>query len=354
MDAGVKQRFTIIGAGAIGGTAGAYLIRSGHDVLFVDQDAAHVDAMNTSGLTLEGHETFTVRARATTPASFEKSGESIAGTVLLCVKAMDTANALTPFVERLSSDAYIVSMQNGLNERTVASLVGSERTVGAFVNFGADYLEPGRVMFGGGGALYMGELDGRISERIQNLASTFQGGVLPNTKVTDNIWGYLWGKLAYGSMLFATALVDETIANVFDYPSHRPMLANLAGEVIRVAESEDVRCEAFDGFEPYRFAFRAVRDWDGIDESLDELAAFNRRSLKVKSGVWRDLAVRKRKTEVDQIVGAIVETGTRKGIPTPLNSRLQAMIHELEEGQREMDWANLAELSTLSLRTYGS
>lgn len=354
MDAGVNERFTVIGAGAIGGTAGAHLIRGGYEILFVDQDAAHVDALNTKGLTIESRETFTVPAQATTRAAFEKSGAPISGAVLLCVKAMDTAMALTPLVPRLTHDAYVVSMQNGLNERVIASLVGSERTVGAFVNFGADYLEPGRVMFGGGGALYLGELDGRISERVQSLVATFQQAVLSNTRATDNIWGYLWGKLAYGSILFATALVDETIADVLDYPSHRPLLANLAAEAIRVAESEDMRCEAFDGFEPYRFAFRALRDWDGIDESLDELAAFNRRSLKAKSGVWRDLAVRKRKTEVDQIVGAVVETATRKGIPTPLNARLQTMIHELEEGRREMDWQNLTELSELSVRTYGS
>lgn len=347
-------RFTVIGAGAIGGTAGACLARAGQEVLFVDQDAAHVDAINTHGLTIEGRETFTIQARAVTPGALREEPGRLSGVVLLCVKAMHTGQALSPFVPMLDRDAYVVSMQNGLNEQVIASLVGRERTVGAFVNFGADYLEPGRVMFGGTGALYLGELDGRISERVQMLAAIFRDALLPATQATDNIWGYLWGKLAYGSMLFATALVDESIADVLDYPSHRPMLANLAAEAIRVAESEDVRCQGFDGFEPARFAFSAARDWDGIDESFDELAAFNRRSLKAKSGVWRDLAVRKRKTEVDQIVGAVVETGRRRDVATPLNERLQAMIHDLEEEHRRMDWANLAELSDLSMRTYGS
>lgn len=353
MDARMRPRFTVIGAGAIGGTTGAHLIRAGHEVLLVDQDAAHVDAINTNGLTIEGRETFTVQTRATTPAGVVKSAAPISGTVLLCVKAMNTSEALTPFVPLLAPDAYVVSMQNGLNERVIASLVGPERTVGAFVNFGADYLEPGRVMFGGTGALYLGELDGRMSDRVQSLQKIFREAVLPNTQATDNIWGYLWGKLAYGSMLFATALVDESIADVLDYPSNRPMLANLAAEVIRVAESEDVRCEGFDGFEPSRFAFSEARDWDSIDENFDELAAFNRRSLKAKSRVWRDLAVRKRKTEVDQIVGAVVETGRRREIPTPLNEHLQTMIHDLEEERRTMDWGNLAELSDLSAQTYG-
>ncbi|MGH2436033.1 MAG: ketopantoate reductase family protein, partial [bacterium] len=99
--------------------------------------------------------------------------------------------------------------------------------------------------------------------------------------------------------------------------------------------------------------FRTPRDWEGIHTSMDRLAAFNRGSLKAKSGVWRDLAVRKRKTEVDHIVGAIVETGRRRKVATPLNERLQTMIHDLEEERRTMDWVNLAELSDLSAQTYG-
>ena len=44
------MQLTIIGAGAIGGTIGAHMIRAGHDVLFCDADAAHVEAINQRGL----------------------------------------------------------------------------------------------------------------------------------------------------------------------------------------------------------------------------------------------------------------------------------------------------------------
>ncbi|MDR7471087.1 MAG: 2-dehydropantoate 2-reductase [Armatimonadota bacterium] len=359
------MQFIVVGAGAIGGTVGAYLLRGGYEVLFVDADAAHVDAINSAGLTVEGLETFTVRARAILPAELEEvllSGDTtqvadslrpIEGPVLLCVKAMHTEAALGPVVPLLGREGYIVSLQNGLNEHTIAARVGPERTVGAFVNFGADYLAPGRVTYGGRGALYFGELDGRISERVRMLAEVFRQAFLPNTMATDNIWGYLWGKLGYGSMLFATALVDESIADVLGHLPFRPMLANLAAETIRVAEAEGVRCEGFDGYDPAAFAFREPRDWSGIAASLDRLVEFNRRSLKAKSGVWRDLAVRRRKTEVDQIVGAVVTVAARHGVPVPLNARLQEMIHDLEEGRRRMHRDNLAELSALNAEVYG-
>lgn len=346
------MHFTVVGAGAIGGTVGAYLVRAGHDVLFVDQDAAHVDAIVTKGLAIEGHESFTVRATAVTPEHLSEAVRGqIPGPVLLAVKAMHTRAALGPVVPVLGRH-YVVSLQNGLNEQVIASAVGAGRTIGAFVNFGADYLEPGRVIFGGTGALYLGELDGQMTDRLQQLAEIFRTAVLPNTTATTNIWGYLWGKLGYGSMLFASALVDASIADVLAHRPSRPMLANLAAEAVAAAHAQDIRCEAFDGFEPERFAFTTPRDWDGIGASLDRLVEFNRRSLKAKSGVWRDLAVRRRKTEVDQIIGGIVETAEKLGVPAPLNRRLIELIHDIEQERRAMSWDNLADLSAVSARAY--
>jgi 2-dehydropantoate 2-reductase len=347
------MHFTIIGAGAIGGTVGAYFARAGHDVLLVDADAAHVAAIAAGGLTIEGRETFAVPVPAVTPAALATSvGGHLPGAALLCVKAMHTRSALEPIVGLLGTDQFVVSLQNGLNEQVIASLVGAERTIGAFVNFGADYLEPGRIMFGGTGALFLGELDGGMTHRLRELTEVFRNAFLPTTTATANIWGYLWGKLGYGSMLFATALVDESIADVLAHPPSRPMLANLAGEAVAVAQAQAIRCEGFDGFEPERFAFGSQRDWPGIGVSLDRLVEFNRRSLKAKSGVWRDLAVRKRRTEVDQIVGAIVEAGVRHGVRTPLNRRLVRMIHDIEDGRRPMSWDNLAELGALNAREW--
>jgi 2-dehydropantoate 2-reductase len=348
------MHFTIIGAGAIGGTVGAYFARAGVDVLLVDADAAHVEAISARGLTIEGREKFTVPVRAATPAALAAAvGGRLPGAVLLCVKAMHTQPALKPIVELLGGDQYVVSLQNGLNEQVIASLVGANRTVGAFVNFGADYLEPGRIMFGGTGALCLGELDGTMTPRLGELTDIFRAAFLPTTTATANIWGYLWGKLGYGSMLFATALVDESIADVLAHEPGRPMLANLAAEAVAVARAQTIRCEGFDGFEPERFAFGTRRrDWPGIEASLDRLVEFNRRSLKAKSGVWRDIAVRRRKTEVDQIVGAIVEAGVRHGVRTPLNRRLVELIHDIEDSRRPMSWDNLAELLALSTREY--
>ena len=137
-------------------------------MLFVDRDVDHVQAMRSRGLTIRGFdETFTVPVEATTPDQLPDRLEH----VLLAVKAPATEAAVQSFADRLAPDGYVVSLQNGLNELQISALVGRERTIGAFVNFSADYLEPGLIHFGGRGAFKLGELDGQISPRLLELAA---------------------------------------------------------------------------------------------------------------------------------------------------------------------------------------
>jgi 2-dehydropantoate 2-reductase len=305
----VAVDYVVVGAGAVGGTVGARLVQDGHSVLFCDAAADHVEEMNRRGLTIEGPvEAFTVSATAVLPDELPDGLDA----VLLAVKAHDTADALTKIAPRLADDGFIVSLQNGLNEPTIAASIGTERTVGAFVNFGADYLGPGRIMFGGRGAFRVGELDGTRSARVERLARAFA-----DAEVTDNILGYLWAKEAYGAMLFATAVSDLSIADALSEQRYRRLFERLAEEVLSVATAQP---EPFDGFDP--------ADLGG---SIERLVEFNRRSAKTHSGIYRDLAVRRRRAET-----AIFDT-----IGGPLLSRVLALVHEIEQGRRVCEVANL-------------
>ncbi|MDI6771250.1 MAG: 2-dehydropantoate 2-reductase [bacterium] len=345
-----SDHITVVGAGAIGGTIGACLVRAGHGVTFVDAVEEHVRAINERGLTIEGSgETFTVLAPAFTPLEIRGP----LGMVFLAVKTMHTDLATAQLAPHLAPNGAVVSMQNGFNEERIAAVVGRERTIGAFVNFGADYLEPGRILYGGSGALYVGELDGSESDRLGRLVKILLD-FMPNTQATSNIWGYLWGKHAYGAILKTTALVDAPIADVLSDSTARPVLTNVAAEVLAVAAAEGVRPEGFDGFDPPAFAFPPRRDDGKVEASLDALVAFNRKSLKAKSGIWRDLAVRKRKTEVESMVNELRARALRHGLPIPLVEALGGMILEIESGARQMSWDNIAALAAVSARAYGS
>lgn len=335
------MKLLIWGAGAMGGTIGAYLVRAGHDVTFVDQVAEHVAVINVSGLHISGPvDTFNVRAPALTPD--EISG--VYHTILLCVKAHHTRDALSALSPHVASDGYVVSIQNGLNELEIANVIGAERTIGAFVNFGADYIEPGHIHRGNRAAVVLGELDGRTTDRLLALHRTmldFDGRAI----ITSNIWGYLWGKLAYGAQLFATALTNDSIADALARPAFRDVYIELAREVMAVAHARGISPEGFNGFDPHAFTPNAARKT--AERSLVEMVTFNRKSAKTHSGIWRDLAIRKRPTEVDAQLGPIVELGSEAGVATPLTARLIDLIHDIEDGRRPQSLETLNELKNI-------
>jgi 2-dehydropantoate 2-reductase len=335
---------TVYGAGAIGGTTGAALARAGHDVLLVDSYAAHVDAINAEGITVERRDgVTTTRVPAVTPAGL---GGDLA-LVLLAVKSHHTTAALGELGPRLAPGGTIVSLQNGLSEEQIAEAVGPARTVGCLVNWAADWTAPGRILHGGHGAFVLGELDGRITARVRELAALLS--VVEETPVTDNIWGYKWAKLIYGALLFATAVVDAHVYEVVERsPGVQDALVGIVGEGIAVADKAGVRVEPFDEFDPAWYRAAVAGDVAARDRAMGAIAAHYRRHTKTKTGIWRDLAVRKRKTEVDGQLGVLAAKGEALGVPMPLTRRLAELIRDLEDGRRQMDWSNLDPLVSLA------
>jgi 2-dehydropantoate 2-reductase len=304
------MEITVIGAGAIGGTVAAYLIRSGHEVLLCDADPEHVAAINSRGLSITGPvEEFTVAAKAVGPEDLPP----VISRAVIAVKSHHTPAAAALLRDRLADDGYVLSLQNGLNTDAIAAEVGADRVVAGFVNFGADYLEPGVVLHGNVATFRVGEPSGGMSERVRELADA-----LPWAEATDNITGYLWAKEAYGAMLFATAVSDLSIADALAEPRYRPLMLALAREVLAQAPVPPM---PFDGFDP-----------DDLDGSIDRLVTFNRASAKSHSGIYRDLMVRKRKTEVDDLLG---------DLSGPLTRYVGELITAIERGERTCEVANL-------------
>ncbi len=311
------MQLTIIGAGAIGGTIGAHMAWRGHDILLCDTDRDHVEAINRDGLTIEGPvASFTVRVRAVTPDELPGRLERVG----IAVKSHHTRQAAELLRSRLAPDGYVVSLQNGLNADALSAVVGEDRVLLGFVNFGADLVAPGRIMQGNIATFRVGEVKpGPVPPRVQELADA-----LPYAEATDNIVGFLWSKEAYGAMLFAGAVSDLPISATLEQREWRPLMLALAREVLAQAP---VRCEPFDGFDP-----------SDLDGSLERLAEFNRRSAKSHSGIYRDLMVRHRPTEVE---------GQLADLQGPLTHHVAEIIRSIERGERTCEVANLVLLSAL-------
>ena len=162
----MDERILIWGSGAIGVTIGAHLTRAGTEVLMFDTVAEHVEIMNRDGLLIEGPvDTSTTPIYATIPGKLSGRFER----VLLCVKGQNTATIVKMIKPHLANDGYVVSIQNGLNETLIVKMIGGNRTIGAFINFGADYQGPGHILFGARSTVVLGELDGKITPRLQAL-----------------------------------------------------------------------------------------------------------------------------------------------------------------------------------------
>jgi 2-dehydropantoate 2-reductase len=260
------------------------------------------------------------------------------GTVILAVKAHDTEAALAPVAPLLAGGEYVVSLQNGLEEYKIARMVGAERTIGAFLTFGAHYEAPGRVVYGGEGSFRIGELDGTITPRLLALESALSA--IQPLETTDNIFGYLWGKEALGSVYFATALVDADVPDIIDHPRYQPVLVDVCAETVQVAEAAGVRVEAFDGFDPKAMRF-GERDPRAVAAAWEGQRRYWLSHVQRRTGIWRDLAIRKRKTEADALIGTLLREADRLGVPVPRNRAIHRQIKELEAGQRTFAWENL-------------
>jgi 2-dehydropantoate 2-reductase len=161
-------------------------------------------------------------------------------------------------------------------------------------------------------------------------------------EATDNVLGLLWGKIAYGGLLTATALTNDTMTDVLSDRRWHRVLGRLGREIVLAARAAGVKPVGVDGLDASAFA---AEDEAGTAASCDAMGEHYRHSAKTRSGIWRDLAVRKRKTEVEMLLAPVIAAGRKHSIATPTVERLAAMIAEMESGKRDFAEENLAELS---------
>lgn len=331
------MRFTIVGAGAIGGITGAHLIRAGHEVVWVDTVADHLDAIRERGLSVEGVSTITARPLA---ALHPDELRGPLGTVICAVKTLHTRQALAPVASLLAPDEIVLSMQNGLAYYDVIDSVGRERTLVACFNFGGHYKAPGRVVHGTRGGFHVGELDGSLSPRARELGAALSA--VQECEVSDNVLGCLWSKMAMASVFFATALVDADVKDILARERYHTLMADLVSETLAAADAMGIRTFELHGFAPdslrpeRRTSAALVRAMDAISGSFNP--------LQQRTGIWIDLAVRKRKTEAEPQLGRLTREAAARGVAMPLNRAVLDLITEMELGRRTFAWENLDEV----------
>src|SRR3954466_3922159 len=205
-----KKKIAFVGVGAVGGYTGAHMVRAGEDVTFIDMWPAHVEEMKKNGLLITHHEgegSFTVEVRALHLTEAQHlAKEAPVDIAFVCTKSYDTQWAALMIRQYLAPAGYVVSLQNCMNEATIAGIVGWGKVLGCIAsNISVGLIEPGHVHRGGirgkdrGHTVYRtGEVHGRITERAQEVLRLVS--YADSAKATDNLWGERWSKLVTNSM----------------------------------------------------------------------------------------------------------------------------------------------------------
>ncbi len=347
------MRVTIVGAGAIGGLAGAYMTRAGYDVTLVDRWTEHVAALNAHGLRIDGvRGDLHVPVRAVTPDDVRAPLEA----VLIATKSQHTGDALRQLLPLVGPDTFFVSYQNGFNEPemaailTAAGLGGMERIVGSIPNYGGALVDPGHIEFVHEGPIQLGEMDGSSSERLATLATML--GSLTDVQRSANIWGQIWAKEVYSAQVVFSALVDAPIAETLGNERYARVAGAVVREALEIADANGITVEAFDFFDPANYRPQTAADTQRLIDNINhaiwllkkDQKPSEHRFRKQGSGIWWDIVYRNRPSEVRSSNGKLVEFGRAAGADVRLNDKLNSMIYEIEERRRPLGYQNYDEL----------
>jgi 2-dehydropantoate 2-reductase len=341
----MAERLLLMGCGAVGGVIAGGLLQAGHPVTIVTHNEEITETIKADGLWMT-----TPEGKGAVAAAPHTHLDEVAGpfdAVYLAMKATGVEQAARDVADLLSPDGYVVTLQNGIVEDRVADILGRERVVGALVGWGATMHAPGSYQMTSTGEMVVGELDGQVTPRVQQLKAMLDAAT--PTTISTNIFGVLWSKLAINSMITAVgAVTGQLLGQMLQRRTVRRLGLSIVSEVIDVAHAHDISLEPVGGtLDIQRLYLPPSRRTGGF--GFDLLAkhaimlAVGLRFRRLKSSMLQSLE-RGRRPEIDFMNGYVVEKGLEKGVPTPVNAKLTEMVHEIEAGTRPISPANLAEL----------
>jgi len=341
----MSKRIAVVGAGALGGYVGGTLAHAGHDVTLIDAWPEHIETIRARGLELDGitaEEKFVVRSAKTMHIDeVQQLGRRPVDVAIVAVKSYDTAWATALIAQYLSPQGFVVSLQNCLNEETIAGIVGWGRTVGIVASLiSVDLHAAGRVRrtIAKGGEKHtvfrVGEPHGRVTRRAEELAEWMSA--VDSSKVTTNLWGERWSKLVQNGMgNGVTACTGLTSGACLRNPRIRSFQIRLGGEGVRVGQALGYDLEKIRGLEPERLARAAEGDAKALDEveaALVPKEGANPRGDIQRPSMAQDI-LKGRRTEIDAMNGFIAAKGAAAGIAAPSHAKLVDIVRKVERGE---------------------
>lgn len=337
-----RKNIAIVGAGALGGHVGGYLIKSGEQVTLIDPWPAHVETMRRDGLTLRGQsapENFTVKANAIHVTELQRCvREAPFDIAFISMKSYDTVWAAELIKPYLAPDAFVVSLQNGINEERIASVMGWGKVIGCVAStISVELVKEGlvqrNVALGGSKRLIfrVGEPHGRITPRAQMIARMLEP--CDSAKATDNLWGERWSKLVVNAMRNPVSAATGRGGNGNDRdPVTRRLAIRIAAEGVKVGLAHGYALEKVYGIAPERLVAAVDGDASAMASCEDVLLENTKfRNDEQRPSMGQDIQ-KGRRTEIDFLNGLVVAKADELGIATPANRGIIEVVRRVERG----------------------
>lgn len=294
------MRIAILGAGALGSFIGGMLCKE-NEVIFIGR-GKHMEAVKKNGLKIMGKTECIV---------YPKVGESMeeVDLVIVTVKAFDTKKAMEENISLVGERTIVLSLQNGLrNEELLEKIVG-KRVIGGVTSHGITFIKPGEIYHTGMGETIIGEMNGKITDRVRKVADMFNQCEI-ETKISNEIRKEIWCKAIINSAINPlTTILKCKNGYLLENEYLRKMLREVCREGIDVARSEGIDIG------------------EEVIKKTEEVASLTKENY---SSMLQSILYGKR-TEIEEINGEIVRRGKKNGIPTPLNYALFSIIKAMEK-----------------------
>jgi 2-dehydropantoate 2-reductase len=335
----MTKKIAVLGAGAIGSSIAADLVKAGHDITVIDQWPAQVEALKASGLHIQMPDAdLKVPVRALHLCDLAAANLEF-DIVFLAVKSYDD-RWLAEFIKPwLKPDGVLVGTQNGMNDDTLASIIGRDRIVGCAMELSAEIFTPGLVKRNTGNKttwFAVGELDGLYTPRVKEIAAIL-GGV-GRCDVTNNIYGAKWTKLIANTMTMGPfGLLGLGNSEAAGLPGMFEISVRLGRESLAVGTALGYRTEAIFGLRADEFA-------GSSDENL--VTAMKTLLGHVSRGRTAPIHdhLKGRRSEMDYISGVVSKKGRELGIATPCNDAVVEIDRQINRGELKMDRSNFERL----------
>ncbi|MCF7925226.1 MAG: 2-dehydropantoate 2-reductase [Candidatus Izimaplasma sp.] len=332
------MKVAIYGAGAMGTVLGAYIAKAGYQVDLINRNIDHIKALNQHGAKITGRTSFIQPVTALTPEQM-----IIQYDIILLMTKQKHNQAITAFLkDYLTVDGILCTMQNGIPEPTIASILGDDRVAGATMSWGATFHGDG-----------VSELTSAPSRDTLTFSIGKYGNVnqtkfnyivdllktMGDVKVEANFIGARYAKLIINAAFSGLSVItNATFGELAKNKTSRPIVLDIINECIVVAKAANIKIEKLQGHNIE--TLMSYNNWFKKQFSLFVLPLAMRKHKDIKSGMLRDIKLN-RQTEISNINGIISDYGKQYDVSTPLNDMVIQLVKAIENKKIVSKWNNI-------------